>query len=150
MTTRREMLFEANKTPSQSNVIPATVAFKIDKKKKRLRALSPEEKMLVVLRKVLAELSDKNEHGCRFYIDNNQVQILRRPVGSGGRPGEAQSYSAAGRCKLGVCHKEGHKSSKVIEFNLVFQDVKDDLGFDDVEYLSGTTIDNLPGDTVIR
>ena len=149
MSTRREMLFEANKRPSQAASIPATVNFKIDKKKGGLKALSPHEKMLCALRKVLATMSDQNHDGCRFYIDNNRVQILKAPVGSGGREGEAQTYSASGRCKIGVCHKEGHKRSKVIEFKIGFRDVKDSIGQDDVAYLETSTITELPRSTKI-
>jgi len=150
MATRREMLFEANKKPAQSDTIPATVRFTIDKKKRMMKALTPEGKMLCALRKALAKMSDGEPHGCRFYIDNNEVQILRPPTGSGGRAGEAQSFTASGRCKLGVCHPEGHKSSKVIEFSISFRDTKDELGLDDVEFFDPTTIDELPRNTQIR
>ena len=149
MTTRRQMLFEANPKPSQGTSIPATVNFKINKKKGGLKPLHPHEKMLCALRKVLAAMSDKDHAGCRFYIDNNKVQILKAPVGSGGRDGEAQTYKASGRCKLGVCHPEGHKSSKVIQFNITFRDVKDTIGQDDVEFLDDTSIDELPKSTRI-
>jgi hypothetical protein len=149
MPIRRDMLFEANKKPSQSDSIPATVRFTIDKKKRMMKALTPEGKMLVGLRKALAKMSDKNTHGCRFYIDNNRVQMLKRPSSAGGRVGEKATYSASGRCKVGVCHPEGHKSSKVIEFSITFRDTEDSLGLPDVDFFDPTTIDELPRNTQI-
>ena len=148
MTTRKQM-FEAASKPSGADIIPATVSFKIDRKKGRLRALSPEEKMLCALRKALTTMSDKNKHGCRYYIDNNKVQLTKRPSGSSAAPGQASSYTAAGRCKVGVCHPEGHKSSVMIEFNISFKDVKDSRGLDDVIFFDPTTIDELPRNTPI-
>lgn len=144
------MLFEVSEKPAPGNIIPATVDFKIDKKKRRMRVLSPEEKMLCALRKVLTNMSDKDVNKCRYFIDNNQVQLIKRPVSNGGREGEAKNYTASGRCKIGVCHPGGHKSSMMIEFKIAFRDTKNDLGLDDVEYLDGTTIDTLPANTVIR
>ena len=149
MPIRRDMLFEANKKPSQSDSIPATVRFTIDKKKRMMKSLTPEGKMLCALRKALAKMSDADAHGCRFYIDNNKVQLLKRPASAAGREGEAATYSASGRCKLGVCHPEGHKSSKVIEFTISFRDTVDTLGLPDVEFFDPTTIDELPRNTQI-
>jgi hypothetical protein len=140
-------MFEAKKKSSGTDVIPATVKFKIDRKKGRLQPLSAEEKMLCALRKVLASMSDANEHGCRYYIDKNKVQLTRRPTGSEAAPGEPRSYRGAGRCKLGVCHPEGHKSSLTISFDISFRDVKDERGLDDIEFFDPTTIDELPRNT---
>jgi hypothetical protein len=149
MPIRREMLFETSNKPSQSDSIPATVKFTIDKKKRMMKMLTPEGKMLCALRKALAQMSDKEANGCRFYIDDNKVQMLKRPATAGGRPGEAHSYTASGRCKLGVCHPQGHKSSKVIEFSISYKDTHDSLGLPDVEFFDPTTIDELPRNTQI-
>jgi hypothetical protein len=142
-------MFEAAKKSSGSDIIPATVNFKVDRKKGRLRALTPEEKMLCALRKALSSMSDANGHGCRYYIDNNKIQLTKRPVGSAAAPGQPRSYSAAGRCKLGVCHPEGHKSSIFVQFSISFKDVKDERGLDDVAFFDPTTIDELPRNTPI-
>jgi hypothetical protein len=140
----RKQMFDAKKKSSGGDIIPATVNFKIDRKKGRLRSLSAEEKMLCALRKALASMSDANEHGCRFYIDNNKVQLMKRPVGSDAAPGQPRSYNASGRCKIGVCHPEGHKSSMMIEFSISFKDTTDDRGLEDVIFFDPTTIDEIP------
>ena len=143
------MLFEARKGSPDKTVVPATVDFKFDKKKGQLKPMSAEQKMFCALRKVLAKMSDQDPNRCRFYIDNNQVQILKAPVGSQVREGEPQTFRGSGRCKVGVCHPEGHKSSKIIEFDISFRDIKDDRGLADVEYFDPTTIDELPRTTRI-
>lgn len=147
MVTRKQMFASMKKT-SGTNVIPATVNFRINKKKGRLHPLTPEEKMLCALRKVLAAMSDKNDHGCRYYIDNNRVQLTKRPVATTVE-GKPSTYTASGRCKLGVCHPEGHKSSRIIEFRISFRDVKDERGLEDVQFFDPTTIDELPRSTPI-
>ena len=143
----RKQIFEAKKKSPGGNIIPATVKFTIDRKKGRMKPLSARGKMLCALRKALASMSDGNSHGCRYYIDNKKVLVTREPSGSAASPGSAMSYRAAGRCKLGVCHPEGHKSSQMISFDISFRDVKDDRGLDDVEFFDPTTIDELQGNT---
>lgn len=148
MPTRKEALFNAKKGSPGHDVIPATVKHQIDKKKRRLRPLSGEEKMLCALRKVLAAMSDGNEHGCRYYIAGNKVQLTQRPKTTAGKKGEPQSYTAAGRCKIGVCHAS-HATFKVIEFKISYRDILDDRGLADVEYFDPTTIDELARDTPV-
>ena len=149
MQTRREMLFEAGRKPSMVDVVPAKVVHKINKSKRALEPKTPEQKMVIALKKVLAEMSDDNETKCRFYIADDKVKITRRPFNTG-NTNEPQSYFAEGRCKVGVCHPEGHKSSKVIAFSITFKDTKDDLGLDDVAFIQPTTIDTLPSNTRIE
>ena len=130
-------------------MIPATVSFRRDKRKGRLYPLSMREQMVVALKKILAAMSDADENGCRFYVDNNKIQILREPTGSEGRPGEARTYRAAGRCAVGVCHSHGKKSSKVIQFDITYRDVKDDRGLDDIEWIDPSVVEELPRNTPI-
>jgi hypothetical protein len=141
------MLFNAKKGSPIPNQVSTTVKFKLDKKKGRLVPHSAKEKMVCALRKVLAAMSDQDENGCRFYIDGKTLHVTRPPTASEARPGEPRSYKAAGRCRVGVCHPAGHKSSKVIEFSISFRDTKDDRGLDDIEFFDPTTIDELPRNT---
>lgn len=148
MQTRKEM-FNALKKASTTNVIPATVKHRIDKKAQKLAALTPSEKMICALRKALVKMSDGSEEGCRYYIANNKVQLMVAPSATGGKDGEAKTYSAKGRCKVGVIHAGGHSSTKVIEFSITFRDVLDDRGLADVEFVDPTMIDELPRGTPI-
>jgi hypothetical protein len=148
MLTRKEM-FSATKKAPTSNVIPATVRHRVDKKAEKLADLTPNEKMICALRKALTKLSDSSSDGCRYYIANNKIQLLSAPSMSAGRAGEAKTYSAKGRCKVGVMHRAGHASSIVIEFTITFRDVLDDRGLADVEFVDPTTIDELPRGTPI-
>ena len=120
MSTRRESLFKAGTGPVSSDVIPATVKHEIDKSRKELRILTPEEKMLCALRKALADMSDGKEN---FYIAENKVQLTRRPTTTEGKKGEPQSYQAAGRCKVGICREENTVSFKVIGFRISYRDI---------------------------
>lgn len=149
MQTRKEMLFDAGQKPSMTDVVPAKVVHKIDKSKGALEIKTPEQKMVIALKKVLAEMSDDNIERCRFYIADNKIKITQRPFDTG-EAGTPQSYFAEGRCKVGICHPEGHKSSKVIAFSITFKDVKDDLELDDVEFIQPTTVDTLPKSTRIE
>lgn len=149
MPTRREQLFNAKKDAPGHSVIPATVKFIIDKKKKRLKVLPPESKMLCALRKVLADMSEKDQGGCRYYIAGNKVQITSAPTTTSGKAGEAQSYRAAGRCKVGVCLPNGKARMMFIEFTINFRDIEDDRGLADIEYFDPTTIDGLPKNTPV-
>ena len=149
MQTRREMLFEAGRKSSTTDIVPAKVVHKINKEKRALEPKTPEQKMVIALKKVLSEMSDGDAAKCRFYIAEDKIKITRRPFSSG-KVGDPQKYFAEGRCKVGVCHPEGHKSSKVIGFSITFRDIKDDLGLDDVEFIEPTTIDTLPKSTRIE
>jgi hypothetical protein len=148
MQTRKEMFSALKKAPT-TNVIPATVKHRIDKKAQRLAVLTPNEKMICALRKALVKMSDASDAGCRYYIANNKIQLITAPVPTGGKEGEAKTYTAKGRCKVGVIHSGGHSSSKAIEFLLTFRDVVDDRGLADVEFMDPTTIDELPRGTPI-
>jgi hypothetical protein len=149
MPTRKDQLFSAKKRASDSSVIPATVSFRHNRKKGFIEPLRPHEKMLCALRKVLAQMSDADENGCRYYIANNKVQILKAPSATSGKPGEAKSYHAKGRCRVGVTHPQNHISHKVLEFEISFRDVIDDRGLADVEFFEPTVIDELPRNTPI-
>jgi len=150
MKTRRQMLFDAKPRTEEPMVVPATVSFKIDKRNKRLTTLQPREKMVVALRKVLATMSSQNKHGCRYYIEGNKIQMIHPPTTTQGKAGDAQKYAASGRCRVGVCHKDGHKSSMVIQFALSFKDIRDERGLPDVAFFDPTTIEELPRDTPIN
>jgi len=148
MQMRKEMFAASRKAPD-TNIISATVNHRLDKKAQRIATLSPNDKMICALRKALSKMSDGHEAGCRYFIANNKIQLLSAPTSSGGREGEAQTYNAKGRCRLGVCHPGGHSSSVSIEFNLTFRDVMDDRGLADVEFIDPTVIDEIPAGTPI-
>jgi hypothetical protein len=136
-------MFTSQRPTPATNVIPATVKFKHNKKKGMLEPLSAQEKMLCALRKCLAEMSDKDTNGCRYYIAGNRVQVVTAPVESPAKDGEGRSYRAVGRCRLGVCHQAGHHTTKFIEFTISYRDVVDDRGMSDVVYMDPTIIDEL-------
>jgi len=148
MHIRKEMFAAQRKAPT-SNIIPATVNHRLDRKAKRVATLTPNEKMICALRKALTKMSDGHPSGCRYFIANNKIQVLTQPSSTGGKAGEAQTYEASGRCRLGVCHPNGHSSTVNIEFSLRFRDVVDDRGLADVEFLDPTVIDELPRGTPI-
>lgn len=148
MQTRKEM-FSAMRQAPTTDIIPATVKHRIDKKAEKLGELSPSEKMICALRKALTKMSDAHADGCRYFIANNKVQILSAPSASAGKAGEARTFSARGRCKLGVCHPGGHSSSMLIEFSISFRETADDRGLADVEFIDPTTIDELPPGTPV-
>lgn len=147
MSTRKEMLFSAKKQSAESSIIPATVSFRHNKGKALVEPLKPHEKMICALRKVLADMSSENEDGCNYYIANNKVQVVRKPTTTDGKPGEAQSYQARGRCRIGVCHANNTMTSMLIEFDISYRDVVDDRGLADVEYFDPTVIDKLDKST---
>ena len=140
--TRREQLFKTQQPPPASNIIPATVQFRHNKKKGMIEPLSSQEKMLCALRKCLAVMSDKSGN-VRYYIAGNKVQVIQEPVGSPARDGEGRSYRAVGRCRLGVCHADDSHTTKFVEFTINFRDTVDDRGMSDVAYFDPTIIDEL-------
>ena len=143
-------MFSTRNTQPEHNMIPATVQFRLDKKKRMLRPLSAEQKMLCALRKALTTMSDSDTHGCRYHIAGKNVMLTQTPSTTKGKEGEPQSYRAAGRCRLGVCHPQGHASTKLVEFAISYRDTLDDRGLPDVEYFDPTTIDELPRDTPLN
>lgn len=140
----RRQLLKGKGSSGSSDTIPATVGFRVDRKKGGLSPHTPNEKMLIALRKALADMSDADEHGCRYYIKDNRVKLLEAPSGTEGKPGEPVSYKASGRCRVGVCHPDGTITTKAIEFRLAFSDSRDDLGQPDVVYEEDTVIDEIP------
>jgi hypothetical protein len=148
MSTRREQLFNAKKKPSTGNVIPATVRFRHDKRAGVIKPLSSNEKMLCALRKALAAMSS-SESGLRYYIAGNKVQLTQAPSTTPGRPGEAQSYFAAGRCRVGVCHPAGHATMIMVDFSISFKDAMDERGIATVNYFEPTTIDKLAANSPV-
>lgn len=143
MVNRKEQLFQAKQQTSTPNVIPATVKFRHNKVQGTIEELSAQEKMLCALRKCLAEMSQKNTDGCRYYIANNKVQLLSGPTHSPGKKGEPRTYKASGRCKVGVAHAGGHSTSMFIEFSISYRDSEDDRGLADVEFFDPTSIDKI-------
>jgi hypothetical protein len=143
MANRKQQLFNSQSPKKSTTVIPATVSFKIDKKAKGMKPLTSLDKMKCALRKVLADLSDKNPHGCRYYIANNKIQLSRAPDPAIPKPGEGKTYKAAGRFKAGVCHPKGNMTTQFLEFSITFKDVVDDRGLPDVRYVDPTTVDVL-------
>jgi hypothetical protein len=145
MSTRREQLFSAKKPPPGSAMIPATVRFRHNKKKGLIEPLGAQEKMLCALRKVFADMSNKDERWC---IVGNQVQILGAPTTTEGKPKGPQSYRASGRCKVAIMRSDG-MTSKLIEFSISYKDVVDDRGLADVIYFDPTTVDEVPRNSPI-
>lgn len=143
MENRKEQLFQAKQANKTTSIISATVKFKHNKAKGLIEDLAPQEKMLCALRKVLASMSNNNSDGCRYYIANNKVQLLEAPSSSPGKKGEARTYKASGRCKVGVAHKEGHTTTMFVEFSISYRDVVDDRGLADIEYFDPTSIDKI-------
>lgn len=109
-----------------------------------MKPLASVDKMKCALRKVLADLSDKNPHGCRYYIANNKIQLSLAPDPAIPAPGEGKTYKAAGRFKAGVCHEGGRMTTQYLQFSITYKDVLDDRGLPDVKYVDPTTVDVLP------
>ena len=150
MPSTRKSLFrgKANKS-TDASVIPSTVRFQHDKKTGVVKPLTPNEKMLCALRRVLADMSEAEENGCRYFI-SGKIQVVRSPVDTPAKEGEAKSYNGKGRCLVRRCHPEGHTSSMVIEFDIAFRDTLDEMGLADVEYTEATTIDEIPPGTSLN
>jgi acetylornithine deacetylase/succinyl-diaminopimelate desuccinylase-like protein len=140
MQTRKEQLFNAAKVQRPANIIPATVKFELDRSRGEIKPLAAPEKMLVALRKVLAQMSEKNPDGCRYYIAGNKVELTSTPTTTSGKKGEVQTYRAAGRARLGVAHST-HSTKLFIAFDISYRDCEDDRGLADVEFIDPTTID---------
>lgn len=120
-----------------------------DRRRKRgeLRQLSPEEKMLCALRKVLAQMSHNAGGRARYFTIGDKCRIHARHVSPGAKDGDPGTYRFSGRCQLGVAHATGDSVTKMIEFNISFRDIKDAMGLPDVEYFEPTTVDELPPNT---
>lgn len=144
MQTRKQ-LFKAGGGAASANMIPATVKFVHDKRAGKINPLKPHEKMLCALRKALAAMSNDDETGRRFFIMNNQVELLQAPQTTDGKVGGPQTYRASGRCKLGMAHPDGHMTSMIAAFTITFRDAVDDRGLADIKYIEPTTIDAIDG-----
>lgn len=142
-------MFDARKESSEQLKVPTTVRFRLDRKKGRLKELTPTEKMLCALRKVLTLLSNRDTNGCRYYIDGDSLRLTKEPTVSPAKAGEPRTYQAAGRCMIGVCHPGAHKTTQVIRFSIGYRDTVDDRGLPDVEYLDSTVIETLPRNTPV-
>jgi hypothetical protein len=151
MTTRKQQLFEAKQKKQESNLIPSTIKFEIDKGTRTLKIQSAESKMLIALRKVLTKMSDSGEGEGRYYIAGPQVQVISAPAPTGdARKGAMQTYFGKGRCRVGLAHRDGTVSFRVIEFSVTFRDTQDERGIADVDYIDPTTVDKLSPDTVLK
>lgn len=149
MRNKKTNLMTSKTSSADTGLISPTVRFQHNRRKGLIEPLSAQEKMLCALRKALAHMSDSDPHGCRYYI-SGKVKILQAPRTTQGKEGEPQSYRARGRCRVRLCHPQGHTSSKVIAFDISYRDVKDEMGLADVQYFDPTTIDELPRNTPIE
>lgn len=147
---RKESFIGRDTSPIQDpNLISAKVKRKVNKREASLNVLTRDEKMLCAIRKALAAKSGMAEQlGARFYIADNQVYVTRREGGIQSRDGEASTYSAAGRFKLGIC-REHDAAFRVVQFDITYKDTTDDRGIADVVFVDPTTIDILPKSTSI-
>lgn len=145
---QRRSMFSTGKKQTDADVVKSTTSFVIDKKAKRLKDRSSQEKMLSALRKVLADMGDKDVHGCRYYIHSNKVQVLKAPSSSPSPKGEPQTYFASGRFVMGILGNHGKLTTKNVEFVITFKDTVDSHGLPDVKYIEPTHIDDLTGTPV--
>lgn len=137
---QRRSIFSAGEKKAETNIIPATASFKLDKKNKKLHEQPPTEKMLCALRKVLTSMSDKDPDKRRYFIANNAVELTKHPTSTAAKEGELATYQAAGKCTLGVTLPTGEMSTKKVAFEITFRDIVDDRGLPDVMYIEPTTI----------
>jgi hypothetical protein len=146
---RRERLFNSKqKSTVDSNLIDTHVQFVFSKTdsgrvKGELRKLSPEQKMLCALRKVLADMSTGTRGERRYSVAGTKCRVIDRELTPGAKDGEPGSYRFRGRCKMGIAHKSGPPSEKMIEFVVSFRDTEDEMGQPDVEYFDETTIEEI-------
>jgi len=132
--------------PSQTpvadpNLISTTVSRKLNRRKGELNKLNRDEKLLCALRKALATKSNSE---ASYYIVDDGVYVARRGGGVPARSGEAVSYTASGRFKMGAIGAEKVAFS-MVEFDLTYRDVVDEHGMLDIEFSEPSTIKALPG-----
>ena len=152
MATRKEQLFavgRGTKSPDGLSV-STSVQFIIDKKKKTMKDMPAEQKLVCALRKVLLAMSEATGGKQRFFLYGTEIKLMA-PVEAqgGGKEGEPSTYHAKGRCKLGVALHTNESATKQIEFEISFKDVKDSLGLPDVVYFDPTSVEELPANTVL-
>ncbi|KKM62047.1 hypothetical protein LCGC14_1525600 [marine sediment metagenome] len=128
------------------NMISVMVKRTVNKKgpeRGTLEPLSRDEKMLCALRKALANKSGLEETlGARYYIAGDGLYVTGRGGGAHAR-GQAGSYTATGRFKLGIVVKD-RAAFRIAKFSITYKDVEDDRGIADVDYVDPTIIDLLP------
>jgi hypothetical protein len=145
---RRDQLFNAKPANGGDASLASTrVRFQFGRsdparKKGELRQLSPEEKAMCALRKVFAKMSAETLGKQRFSVVGDQWRVLERHVFPGAKSGDPGSYRFRGRCLMAIAHTDGD-SLKMVEFEVSFRDVENDLGLADVEYIDPTTVDEI-------
>jgi hypothetical protein len=152
---RREQLFNSKQTNgADATLVSTRVRFTFHpnaphRTKGELRQLAPEEKAMCALRKVFAQMSADTGGERRYFIVGEACRILERQVSPGAKEGDPGSYLFRGRCPMGIAHKNGDHSLKMIEFVVSFRDIEDAMGLPDVDYFDPTTIDEIdPRSTV--
>lgn len=145
---QRRSMFTTNKEPVRDNTILATTKFELDKQAKRLKALAPNDKMKCAVRKILTDMSDRDEEGRRYFILSRRIEVLKEPSPGPARSGEPQTYSGKGRFKMGVSLPTGEMARRDVEFGVSFRDTVDDRGLPDVVYIEPSYIDDITGSSV--
>ena len=142
MATRKQQLFSTKNKPASTGMgVSTKVKFEVDKKTKTMKTMSPEQKMICAVRKILATMSDAEK---RYYIEGTTVS-LDAPVETfpGSKEGEPSTYRARGHCKLGISHTTGNVSYQNVKFEVSFRDSKDSLGLPDVSTIDPSSIDEI-------
>lgn len=143
---RRESLLKKDQAtpPTTGGILRSTkVKREIDKQKRELKLLTPSDKMLVALRKVLTKLSNEDENGSRYYVSGPQLSITEQPRDQVVKEGEFASYHGAGYAKLGVTLKNGQMNYRYISFSISFRDCLNENGLPDVEYFDPTEVEDV-------
>lgn len=148
MDRRRSLFDSKSKGSLDPSLQPTHVSFlhgagDTRRKKGELRQLSPEEKAVCALRKVLAKMSTRT----RYFLIGSQYRVLDRQISPGAKAGEPGTYRFRGRCQMGVAHHSGEAAVKMIEFVVSFRDTQDSMGLPDIAYFDPTTIDEIPPST---
>ena len=151
---QRRSMFSTGTAKAADDRVRSSTSFVIDKKAQKLKDRPNQEKMLSALRKVLSDMSDKDDQGRRYYIHSNKVQILKPPSDNPSRKGEPQTYFGSGRFVVGVIVPPTDENSsglvtKNVEFAITFRDTVDAMGLPDVGYLEPTHVDDLT-DTPVK
>ena len=139
---RRQPLFSSqNAAPSDLDLVKTRVNFlhhPDDARRRRgeLRSLTPDEKMLCALRKVLSKMSSDSGGHERYFVVSPHCRVLARQ-------GDAGTYRTKGRCQIGIAHGSGEAAFKMIEFDVSFRDTEDAMGLPDVDYFDPTHIDEI-------
>lgn len=121
----------AQKEPT--GMIPTKFKQTIDRKKRRLRDISPEAKVVAALTKCLAVQSKKDK--INYYVAGEELYCPDVRVTEGGptkrgKPPQ-RSYAAKGRFKMGRASDDG-ASFTTIQFDIRFRDSADKMGLPDL------------------